>query len=245
MTPSESKAPEGTQPSPGGTDEKPESESPRRSGGRAARLQAEDAAARTQRWRSAADLPLGDAPPEELATAARLRPRGTVRIGVFLLLLLIAGAAASTPLWYPRLMELRQTVQERFMPAPEATVPAPVPAPAPAPQPQPAPAQPEPLAPSPEPRATSADLDALGEELEEKLAALVAVKREAPVTAVTSIGDTVGEQAKQLAALRARVAALEAALGNATHFDELSKRMDALEGKTAAVAKRIDALGTG
>ena len=97
---------------------------------------------------------------------------------------------------------------------------------------------------------TSADdLAAARREINERLTALEGRgPGEAGEGAVTSLGDSVSNQAKQLAAVTARIATLEAAIGNTARLEDLSKRLNMLEGRSAeansvlALADRVTAL---
>ena len=54
--------------------------------------------------------------------------------------------------------------------------------------------------------------------------------------AVTALGNASANQAQQLAAVTARIATVEAALGNAAQLDEIADRVDALEDRSADAA---------
>ncbi|TAL01651.1 MAG: hypothetical protein EPO08_09615, partial [Rhodospirillaceae bacterium] len=183
---------------------------PPRQRGRAARLQAEDAAdaVRAPRWRGFADAP--ESPPRDIPLDKPV-PRRSVRPGAVLMVLFILAVAATAPVWLPRLMLLRHgsvSTPVNVVAAPANSVP--------------------PL--------TANEITALRQETDQKQAAANAGRGEAQENAATPLGDIVGNQAKQLAVLTARVATLESALGNTAHLDELNRRLSALEGKSAEAA---------
>jgi uroporphyrinogen-III synthase len=176
--------------------------------GRAARLQAEDAAdamARPQRWKaldmSAAETTAGE-------------PRGVRPRTLLLAVAVLALVAGTGFIWFPKVSSL-------WRKGPDAA-PTLVIGPSPA-----------------APRAATdvTGLDARVAALEGRTTADTAAKA-APNgdTPAGPAGDTPGNQARQMAALTARVAALEGALGNASHLDELKRRVDALEDKSAAAS---------
>lgn len=178
-------------------------------GGRAARLLAEDAAddkARGQRFRNYSFGDGGETTAEaERHDAPAPRRRSRAPLLFLLLVLLTAGAYFSSPAWLPKFTR------------------------APAP----------PTAQSPPPKTDEvAVLTARLRALEEKAQSRAAESAPAPPAAAPSpapAGDTdaLSNQGRQVAALTARVATLEAAIGNAARLDELNKRLSALEGKTA------------
>jgi hypothetical protein len=96
---------------------------------------------------------------------------------------------------------------------------------------------------------SSDELAAARREINERLTALEGrAPGEASEGSVTSLGDSVSNQAKQLAAVTARIATLEAAIGNTARLEDLSKRLNMLEGRSAeansvlALADRVTAL---
>ena len=192
--------------------------------GRAARLLAEDAAdaaPRQQRWKGFDDTPAAEPTFEEPSPPKPARGGRTAAwLGVGIIL--IAGAVILAPRLLSKL----------------ANAPRP-PASAPVVQ------DVAPASPSGDLAALTARLsalenrptaDSLRQELDQRLANAPARAGEARPEALKEIGDVVGSQAGQLAALAARIANLEAALGNAARLDEMTKRLAALEGKTADAA---------
>jgi uroporphyrinogen-III synthase len=99
-----------------------------------------------------------------------------------------------------------------------------------------------------EARGTTPDPDAVRKEVDARIAAL-ATPRENGESA-GALGAAVGTQAQQVAALSARVATLETALGNSARLDDLAKRLQTLESKSAdaasvlALSDRVHALET-
>jgi hypothetical protein len=204
--------------------------------GRAARLQAEDAAdaaARTQRWRGFGERSGAEAgetiesPPaaaEEPITPETPPPRQ--RSGALVAAVIVVGLIATgfyaVPRMAGRLHPSTATLQVESTapPAPPAAAPA-----APTPSPPAQNAQPAP------------NLDAVRKEIDARIAAANA-QSAAPAAPVApgDLGAAVGTQAQQMAALSARVATLEAALGNSAKLDDLAKRIAALESKSADAA---------
>jgi hypothetical protein len=78
-------------------------------------------------------------------------------------------------------------------------------------------------------------------ELSKRIAALESVPA-VDATAPEGLSSSVTNQARQLASVTARVATLEAALGNAAKLEDIAKRLSALEGKSAE-ANSVLALG--
>lgn len=97
---------------------------------------------------------------------------------------------------------------------------------------------------------TPDELAAAKQEIAQRLAALEGRAGTADSGAVTSMGDNLSSQAKQLAAVSARLATLEAAIGNSARLEDLAKRMNMLEGRSAeansvlALADRVTSLET-
>lgn len=200
-----------------------------RSGGRAARLLAEDAAdlrAKDQRFKyferseapeteSAEQTPSAQPHPEQLHEHLQQQPR---RIGGVVLIAGIAAAAAfvlfTASGWVPRVKD--------FVQSPFSTEPS---------NGDIAAAQTHPAEPTPSAASVEA-VNALRQDLAQRLAAL---EGRAPDStgAVVSMGDSLSNQAKQLAAMSARLATLEAAIGNSARLEDIAKRMTALEGRTA------------
>jgi len=98
--------------------------------------------------------------------------------------------------------------------------------------------------------ATTDSLNAAKLELTQRLVALEARKAGQDGEAVTSLGDSLASQAKQLVAVSARIATLEAAIGNSARLEDLSKRLNMLEGRSAeansvlALSDRVTSLET-
>ncbi len=206
-----------------------------RSGGRAGRLLAEDAAdlrAKDQRFKylGHSGAPEADAA-AQTASAALPRRRG---LGRTVLLLAVVVAVAATVIgtadrWVPRVTGIMRGS-----------------------------AQTAPLAATEGAASIQADISALKARvgvLEQKTVGGVTpdalnVAKDARGEAVTSLSDSVSSQAKQLAAVSARLATLEAAIGNAARLEDLSKRLNMLEGRSAeahsvlALSDRVTALET-
>ena len=93
-------------------------------------------------------------------------------------------------------------------------------------------------------------LNAAKQDLNQRLAALEARRGGQDGEAVTSLGESLSSQAKQLTAVSARIATLEAAIGNSARLEDLSKRLNMLEGRSAeansvlALSDRVTALET-
>jgi hypothetical protein len=222
--------------------EQGEAETPKPRGGRAARLHAEDAAdaGRTARWRDFTDTSAAaESPPQE---APRRRASGLV-----FFLVVVLAIAATTSLWLPRVKQVFNRVYPAASEPAQTARTAPAAPAAPTTTQAPAPAA-QPAAPAPQGSAErsteqqAAELLALRNEIDQKLVNLNAHGTD---TGAVAMGDA---QAKQLAALSARVATLESAIGNSAHLDDLNRRLSALEGKSAdaasllALADRVNAL---
>jgi hypothetical protein len=242
-----------------------EGEAPRgaRGGGRAARLLAEDAAdarALHQRFRvgggdtapEPAAEPHAEAPGATMAdvAASRRPPTRGVPGGLIVLLILLAagvGAYLTAPQWLPSLRIALTPAADR---APAAAPAASMPAPAPA-------------APLPRLEALANDVAALNARLSaleqrpapaaaEAIAALekriAALETTAKTAMPEGLNDSIVNQARQLTSITARVATLEAAIGNVARLEDVAARLNALEGKSAeansvlALAERVAAL---
>ena len=220
--------------------------------GRAARLQAEDAAdaaAHTQRWRGFGERAATDAPetpetvePQTEAAAAEIAesssaPAPRRRLGMMAAIVVLALVGAG--------VYAVPKIAQRLRPQQAATV-APTPAPQ-APQtqaPPAAPVQPTPAPAAAPPAPTPAVVPA-------QTAAAPPTPAPEPVGAAnTSPQVADGTQAQQMAALQARIATLEAALGNSAKLDELAKRVAVVESKSAdagtvlALSERVRTLET-
>ena len=225
-----------------------------RGGGRAARLLAEDAAdlrAKDQRFKY-----LGHSEPEpeaverqterqSAAFAAPAQNRGGAGrlIGLFVVLVVMAGAVIGTASWWvPRITHLVQTAPATS-PAPDAATPVQTDITA-------LKARVAVLEQEAVNTVTPDALKAAKQELMQRLATLEGRKTGEDGDAVTSLGDSVSSQAKQLAAVSARLATLEAAIGNTARLEDLSKRLNMLEGRSAeahsvlALSDRVTALET-
>jgi hypothetical protein len=216
----------------------PETEQKRQTG-RAARLQAEDAAdaaARAQRWRSFSDV-ARDAPAEDTPPPPARRAPSHTLIYIALAVALIGFTARW---WLPR---FEQVQRGGPTPAPVSVAVAPT-------QPAPPPAPPPPAATSAQPGETVADSNARVAAPVNGSPSTTTAPPSEPAPPAGPIGDVMANQAKQVAALTARVAALEGALGNSTSFGDLDRRLDSLEGKSASAASvlsladRVTALET-
>ena len=98
--------------------------------------------------------------------------------------------------------------------------------------------------------ATPDVINTLRQDLSQRLTAVEARTAGESGDAVTSLGDSLSSQAKQLTAVSARLATLEAAIGNSARLEDLSKRLNMLEGRTAeansvlALSDRVTVLET-
>ena len=225
-----------------------------RGGSRAARLLAEDAAdlrAKDQRFKY-----LGHSEPEpeaverqterqSAAFAAPAQNRGGAGrlIGLFVVLVVMAGAVIGTASWWvPRVTHIMQSAPTASSEPDAAT---PVQADITALKARVAVLEQEAVN-----TVTPDALKAAKQELMQRLATLEGRKTGEDGDAVTSLGDSVSSQAKQLAAVSARLATLEAAIGNTARLEDLSKRLNMLEGRSAeahsvlALSDRVTALET-
>jgi uroporphyrinogen-III synthase len=233
------------------TDAAGDSKSPR--GGRAARLLAEDAAdlrAKDQRFKylghSDAPAPEPEADRQSTASAATMQKSRSGGIGrtfvLFLVLVAMAGAVIGTASWWvPRVTQLvRSSPQSATATGAGTDLQADIVS---------LKARVGVLEQEAVNTVTPDALNAAQQDLTQRLAALEA-RTASPDGAVTSIGESVSSQAKQLAAVTARLATLEAAIGNAAQLDDVSKRLTMLEGRAAeaqsvlALSDRVTALET-
>jgi uroporphyrinogen-III synthase len=197
--------------------------------GRAARLQAEDAAdnaARTQRWRGFGDLPGTEpaiedpspshAAPQASETSAQQPPRRGKLIAAVVVIAVVGALAYGT-------------FNRRTPPAPQTAAPMPT-----------APVAAIPAVQIPENRMPATEAVPARKDPVDTAPATAAVVTTEPAATST--------QAQALVALTARVATLETAIGNTAKLSELAKRLEALEGKSAdaatvlAVSERVNAL---
>ena len=204
-----------------------------RGGGRAERLRAEDAADQQARQQRYKNFDIGDTPTERAPSSSdadqvntREASRGVGRIvTLFVALVIVAAAILGTASWWvPQVSQMAQGPE-----APKTN------APASAPTPSPATARVGALEQS-APNAASAEaLSALKAELTRRMET---IERGGGVddTSIISMGDSLSSQARQLAAVSARLATLEAAIGNAARLEDLNNRLIVLEGKSADAA---------
>jgi uroporphyrinogen-III synthase len=222
-----------------------EGKSPR-GGGRAARLQAEDAAdlrAKDQRFKylGHSEQPAPEPEPERAsvpphgastATQAPRQSRGGAgrTLGLFVILVVAAAAVMGTSSWWvPRVTALMQgtAVVQQGEPANTASsFQADINA---------LKARVGVLEQEAVNTVTPDALNAAKQELAQRLAALEARAGVATPDgeAFTSLGDSLSSQAKQLTAVSARLATLEAAIGNSARLEDLSRRLGMLEGRSA------------
>lgn len=225
-------------------------------GGRAARLQAEDAAdqrAKDQRFKylghsepssSETDSTQAEYQSATKAAATQNRRSGIGRTFVlFVLLVAMAGAVMGTASWWvPRVTQMVQSPSSSATtPDASVTVLSDIAA---------LKARVGVLEQEAVNTVTPDALNKAKAELAQRLAAVEGRPAGTEDGAVTSIGDSVSSQAKQLAAVSARLATLEAAIGNSARLEDLSKRMNMLEGRSAeahsvlALSDRVTALET-
>ncbi|MDX2143795.1 MAG: uroporphyrinogen-III synthase [Rhodospirillaceae bacterium] len=231
-----------------------------RGGGRAARLLAEDAAdarALNQRFRvgsGEADA-AAETPVEDVASQQTYKKQSSAgrRFAMFVIAVIVVagGILFSAPWWAPQVRGVLQVV------APETAPPAPA-----------TPTLEQVTALQARAEALAADVTALNARLaavEQRpapaatdgavLAALterVKALESRPSTGATAspegLADSVVNQARQLTNVTARVATLEAAIGNVARLEDVATRLNALEGKSAeansvlALGERIAAL---
>jgi uroporphyrinogen-III synthase len=220
----------------------------KRGGGRAERLRAEDAAdqqARQQRYKNF-DIP--DTPTERSAggidhdvkeQVGESSSRGGIgRIAaLFVVLVVVATGIFGTASWW--VPQVTQLVQGTDVSNPSASAPVPETAGASSPASAEIAAAPQTRSEAPEqvlPNSTSSDaLTALETELTNRIRALEQGGG-AGDASVISLSDSLSSQARQLAAVSARLATLEAAIGNSARLEDLSNRIVILEGKSADAA---------
>ncbi len=213
----------------------------KRSGGRAERLRAEDAADQQAQRQLYKNFDLADSSAEKQTSDAEHRPSaqsensgGAARIvTLFIVLVVVAtGIFATASWWVPQANQLLRsagppeasTVSEPSEPAPSPTTEA---------------SSTQTSSASREPNATDAvgadQLASLRKEFADRLDSIE--QREGiDDSSVTSLSDTISSQARQLAAVSARLATLEAAIGNAARLEDLNDRITILEGKSADAA---------
>lgn len=232
-----------------------------RGGGRAARLLAEDAAdlrAKDQRFKylGHSEVPAPEGEPSEridATTAAEVlggRESGGLgrAVALFVFLAILAAAVVGTAsLWVPR---IKQFV--RGAPSVVESVSVPV-DPVVALQSEIAAlkARVAALERGPGNPASPDGLNATTQALAQRLAAVESrAGGSGGGEAVASLGDSLASQAEQLTAVSARLATLEAAIGNSARLEDLSKRLNMLEGRSAeansvlALSDRVTVLET-
>lgn len=220
----------------------------KRGGGRAERLRAEDAADQQARQQRYKNFEIADSPTERTAggidhgsidQAGESASRsGVGRIAaLFVVLVVVAvGILGTASWWVPQVSQLVE--------GPEVSVPsasAPVPESTAVRSPAPAEIAGTPQAPSDAaeqvlPNSVDSDaLTVLETELTNRIRALEQGGG-AGDASVISLGDSLSSQARQLAAVSARLATLEAAIGNSARLEDLNNRLIILEGKSADAA---------
>ena len=238
-----------------------ESRTATRGGGRAARLLAEDAAdlrAKDQRFKylGHSEVPAAETEPSaepDATTAAEVLGRrgggGPGRaVALFVFLAIMAAAVVgSASLWVPRVKQFVQgapaVVESVSVPAdPAAAVQTEIAA---------LKARVAALERGPGNPVSPDGLNAATQALAQRLAAIESRAGGAGGgEAVTSLGDSLSSQAEQLTAVTARLATLEAAIGNSARLEDLSKRLNMLEGRSAeansvlALSDRVTVLET-
>ena len=232
-----------------------------RGGGRAARLLAEDAAdqrAHGQRFKYLGHSepprdPPRDPPPPEPETTERVTPppyTAPKRAGggrpLIIFVVLVIAAAAAVGVGSRLMPRLTSTANNQpAAPSPTIDTPATLQSDITALKARVAVLEQEAVN-----TVTPEALGAAKQELAQRLSALEGRAGGASDGAVTSMGDSLSSQAKQLAAVSARLATLEAAIGNSARLEDLSKRMNMLEGRSAeansvlALADRVTSLET-
>lgn len=228
-----------------------------RSGGRAERLRAEDAAdqrAREQRYKNfdigESSLDAASASAEQTTTAKK-QSGGVGRVvGLFIVLVVMATAVIGTASWWvPRVADLARSVGPSE-PAPQEPQQVAQPETTPDRAPEASVSQSPSSAPPAAPAQNAASLQARIAALEERLANTASSNSLGQLEdrmnaleqggvsdeSVTSMGQSLSSQARQLAAVSARLSTLEAAIGNAARLEDLADRISVLEGKSADAA---------
>ncbi len=245
--------PEAAAPTPPPSDSKPAS----RSGGRAARLLAEDAAdlrAKDQRFKYLGHSETPQPEPEPIerpAAAAPSAPRenrqsrsGAGRVlALFVVLAAVAAAVmGSASWWVPRVTSMVQGTPGHTPADAGSSLQVDINA---------LKARVGVLEQEAVNTVTPETLNTAKQDINKRLAALEARSGAGEDGgAVTSLGDSLSSQAKQLTAVSARLATLEAAIGNSARLEDLSKRLNMLEGRSAeansvlALSDRVTTLET-
>lgn len=215
---------------------------PKRGGGRAERLRAEDAADLQARQTPYKNFGIGDAPSEHATSntdyssvnqAAESDSSGGIgrMVALFVVLAIVAtGILGTASWWVPQATQFVQGPSTDELNAPSVTATAPSTTPD------------SDITTSPEPtestvqEATSTENAGSLSELTERLEALERRTGRADDATIVSMGDSLSSQARQLAAVSARLATLEAAIGNSARLEDLNDRLLILEGKSADAA---------
>ena len=236
------------------------STTPLRAGGRAELLRAEDAADQRARQQRYKNFGIGDAPGEIAAgtidqsaiqTAAAKSSSAVGRVvGLFIMLVVMATAVIGTASWWvPRVTQFVQGTGAPGQGTPEQPAQSAQISAAPGPEPGIA------TAPSPAAPTGIESLRVRFEALERNMASTANSETMSAVDAglskrlrvleqgggfddasVASLSESLSSQARQLAAVSARLATLEAAIGNAARLEDLNNRITILEGKSADAA---------
>ena len=226
-----------------------------RGGGRAERLRAEDAADQKAGQQRYKNFGIGESPEstssasEQSSTFQATSPKASGGIGrvvaLFILLVVAATAIIGTASWWvPKATQLvRGTDSPNERPQVQTV--------------QSAQTSPAPEAATPQPPVSAAGLDSVQTRLETLERRMATANSEAVSTleaelnkrlqaleqgggmddaSVTSMSESLSSQARQLAAVSARLATLEAAIGNAARIEDLNDRIAVLEGKSADAA---------
>jgi uroporphyrinogen-III synthase len=163
-------------------------------------------------------------------TAAPPRRRGGWLVAAATAIIIVGAGA----LLLPRLRSTPRPPQPAVATAPAVET-------APAPPPAVAPETPAPTTVAPPPPAAAVPVTPASAPTPEPSVAIAA-------DSVSSLGTAVGGQAQQIAALTARIATLEAAIGNSARLQDIAKRMDSLEARSAeagavlSLSERVNAL---
>jgi len=255
---SDNSAPDSIPDAPGSVPEQPDAKRAARGGGRAARLLAEDAAdqrAKDQRFKylGHSDAPEPEAAERPSATAAaasmqdvRQSRSGAGRaLGLFVVLAIVAATVMATASWWvPRVTSLVQGTPG-LAPAESMNTASSLQADINALKARVGVLEQEAVN-----TVTPDALNAVKQDVNKRLAALEGRDGGEDGDAVTSLGDSLSSQAKQLTAVSARLATLEAAIGNSARLEDLSKRLNMLEGRSAeansvlALSDRVTSLET-
>ena len=244
---SDNSAPDSIPDAPGPVPEQPDAKPAARSGGRAARLLAEDAADQRAKDRRFKYLGHSEAPPPEpeaserpeaatattAAQANRANRQSRSGAGRALMLFVVLAAVAATVMgtaswWVPRVTSMVQGTPG-LTPAESGSAASTLQADINALKARVGVLEQEAVN-----TVTPDALNAAKQDVNKRLAALEGrAGGGEDGEAVTSLGDSLSSQAKQLTAVSARLATLEAAIGNSARLEDLSKRLNMLEGRSA------------